>query len=54
MACAAVTLQGRKLKVKDTAKHYAWRFEDGSYVETTWEKYRPGLGNTVIIDTGIP
>jgi hypothetical protein len=48
----AVTAQGRTLKVKNTAKHYAWRFDDGAYIQTTWERYKPGLGNTVIIETG--
>lgn len=48
----AVTAQGRTLKVKNTAKRYAWRFDDGAYIQTTWERYKPGLGNTVTIETG--
>jgi len=48
----AVTAQGRTLKVRNTAKHYAWRFEDGAYIQTTWERYKPGFGNTITIETG--
>ena len=48
----AVTAQGRTLKVKNTARHYAWRFDDGAYIQTTWERYKPGLGNTITIQTG--
>ena len=48
----AVTAQGRTLKVKNMAKRYAWRFDDGAYIQTTWERYKPGLGNTVTIETG--
>ncbi len=53
LACVpAVTAQGRTLKVKNMAKHYAWRFDDGAYIQTTWERYKPGLDNTVTIETG--
>ncbi|CAL8466280.1 g5816 [Coccomyxa elongata] len=48
-----VTAQGRTLKVKNTARHYAWRFDDGAYIQTTWERYKPGLGNTVTIQTDV-
>ncbi|EIE18014.1 hypothetical protein COCSUDRAFT_45691 [Coccomyxa subellipsoidea C-169] len=48
-----VTAQGRTLKVKNMAKHYAWRFDDGAYIQTTWERYKPGLGNTVTIETDV-
>ncbi|CAL8466281.1 g5817 [Coccomyxa elongata] len=48
-----VTAQGRTLKVKNTARHYAWRFDDGAYIQTTWERYKPGLGNTITIETDV-
>lgn len=51
-AAHAVTLQGKKLKEKKNAQHHAWRFEDGAYIETTWDRYKAGLGNTVIVQTG--
>ena len=34
------------------AQHHAWRFEDGAYIETTWDRFKAGLGNTVIVQTG--
>ena len=48
----AVTLQGKQLKEKKNAQHHAWRFEDGAYIETTWDRFKAGLGNTVIVQTG--
>ncbi len=53
MLCVrAVSLQGKVLKEKKTAQHHAWRFENGAYIETVWDKYKPGLGNTVTVTTG--
>lgn len=51
-AVRTVTLQGKKLKEKKMAQHHAWRFEDGAYIETTWDRFKAGLGNTVIVQTG--
>ena len=48
----AVSLQGKELKEKKAPQHHAWRFENGAYIETVWDKYKPGLGNTVIVTTG--
>ena len=48
----AVYKQGRALKPRKTAQHHAWRFDDGSYIEIIWELYKPGLGNTIEIETG--
>jgi hypothetical protein len=47
-----VTLQGKPLRVKKPPQHHAWRFENGAYVEVTWDRFKPGLGNTVVILTG--
>lgn len=52
MCGRAVSLQGKVLKEKKAAQHHAWRFENGAYIETVWDKYKPGLGNTVTITTG--
>ncbi|KAK9902757.1 hypothetical protein WJX75_005073 [Coccomyxa subellipsoidea] len=49
----AVSLQGKVLKEKKAAQHHAWRFENGAYIETVWDKYKPGLGNTVTITTDV-
>ena len=51
-AVHAVTLQGKKLKEKKSAQHHAWRFEDGAYIETTWDRFKAGLGDTVVVQTG--
>ena len=48
----AVYKQGRLLKPRKTAQHHAWRFDDGAYIEIIWELYKPGLGNTIEIETG--
>ena len=48
----AVYKQGRPLKPRKTAQHHAWRFDDGAYIEIIWELYKPGLGNTIEIETG--
>ena len=48
----AVYKQGRPLKARKTAQHHAWRFDDGAYIEIIWELYKPGLGNTIEIETG--
>ena len=45
--------QGRLLKPRKTAQHHAWRFDDGAYIEIIWELYKPGLGNTIEIETGV-
>ena len=52
-AVHAVTLQGKKLKEKKSAQHHAWRFEDGAYIETTWDRFKAGLGDTVVVQTGV-
>ena len=49
----AVYKQGRALKPRKTAQHHAWRFDDGAYIEIIWELYKPGLGNTIEIETGL-
>ena len=48
----AVYKQGQALKPRKTAQHHAWRFDDGSYIEIIWELYKPGLGNTIEVETG--
>ncbi|CAL8466272.1 g5808 [Coccomyxa elongata] len=48
-----VSLQGKVLKEKKVPQHHAWRFENGAYIETVWDKYKPGLGNTVIVTTDV-
>jgi len=48
----AVQLQDKQLKPKRAAQHHAWRFENGAYIETTWDQYKAGLGNTVVVQTG--
>ena len=52
LGCVAVSLQGKVLKEKKAPQHHAWRFENGAYIETVWDKYKPGLGNTVVVTTG--
>ena len=49
---AAVTLQDKRLKPKKSEQHHAWHFEDGAYIETSWDQFKPGLGNTVVVLTG--
>jgi len=49
----AVYKQGQPLKPRKTAQHHAWRFDDGAYIEIIWELYKPGLGNTIEIETGV-
>ena len=48
----AVYKQGHPLKPRKSAQHHAWRFDDGAYIEIIWELYKPGLGNTIEIETG--
>ncbi|BDA51370.1 hypothetical protein COCOBI_18-2470 [Coccomyxa sp. Obi] len=49
----SVSLQGKVLKEKKAPQHHAWRFENGAYIETVWDKYKPGLGNTVTVTTDV-
>ena len=52
--CCAVTLQGKQLRPRKAPQHHAWRFENGAYIEVTWDQYKAGLGNTVTVQTGAP
>lgn len=51
---AAVYLNDKELAPKKKKQHHAWRFDDGSTVEMSWDVYTPGIGNTVVVATGEP
>ena len=52
--CAAVFVNEKQLPEKKKIQRHAWRFEDGSDVEMSWNLYMPGVGNAVIVQTGAP
>ena len=49
---AAVFLNDKELVPKKKKQHHAWRFDDGSTVEMSWDTFTPEIGNTVIVATG--
>lgn len=50
--CAAVYINNKQLQEKKKVQKHAWRFEDGSDVEMSWNLYMPGIGNAVVMQTG--
>ncbi len=42
----------KQLMEKKKVQRHAWRFEDGSDVEMSWNLYMPGVGNAVVVQTG--
>ena len=44
----------KQLVEKKKIQRHAWRFEDGSDVEMSWNLYMPGVGNAVVVQTGAP
>lgn len=50
--CAAVYINNKQLQEKKKVQKHAWRFEDGSDVEMSWNLYMPGVGNAVVMQTG--
>ena len=49
---AAVFLNDKELVPRKKKQHHAWRFDDGSTVEMSWDTFTPEIGNTVIVETG--
>ena len=49
---AAVFLNDKELVPKKKKQHHAWRFDDGSTVEMSWDMFTPEIGNTVVVATG--
>ena len=49
---AAVFLNDKELVPRKKKQHHAWRFDDGSTVEMSWDMFTPEIGNTVVVETG--
>ena len=49
---AAVFLNDKELVPRRKKQHHAWRFDDGSTVEMSWDTFTPEIGNTVVVETG--
>ncbi len=45
-------INNKQLQEKKKVQKHAWRFEDGSDVEMSWNLYMPGVGNAVVMQTG--
>ena len=45
-------MQDKPLAEKTRAQRHAWRFDDGTAVEMEWDRFRPSLGNSVVVTTG--
>ena len=52
LCMAAVFLNDKELVPKKKKQHHAWRFDDGSTVEMSWDMFTPEIGNTVVVATG--
>ena len=53
LSVCAVFVQDKPLAEKTRAQRHAWRFDDGTAVEMEWDRFRPTLGNSVIVTTGM-
>ena len=54
IACSlpAVYINDKELSPRKKKQKHAWRFEDGSAVEMSWDPYTPGIGNAIVVATG--
>lgn len=50
----AVYINDKELSPRKKKQKHAWRFEDGSAVEMSWDPYTPGIGNAIVVATGRP
>ncbi|CAL8463363.1 g2897 [Coccomyxa elongata] len=48
-----VYINSKQLQEKKKVQKHAWRFEDGSDVEMSWNLYMPGVGNAVVMQTDV-
>ena len=48
----AVYINDKELSPRKKKQKHAWRFEDGSAVEMSWDPYTPGIGNAIVVATG--
>lgn len=45
-------MNDRQLPEKKKVQRHAWRFEDGTNVEMSWDMFQPGVGNAVLVESG--
>ena len=45
-------INDKELSPRKKKQKHAWRFEDGSAVEMSWDPYTPGIGNAVVMASG--